>query len=133
MGAPGKVSREEFLDDDVLIANEGLSLEGQDEAFDIAEEVAAELDYQQYLWGNQHHPDVVSEGRWHREWAEGEVQRAKISMVENGLTWEDILLEEVHEALAAPAGDDRREELIQVIAVATNWVRDIDSREAEAE
>lgn len=48
------------------------------------------------------------------------------------LTWRDILLEEVFEALAESDAAKLRTELIQVAAVATQWAEAIDRREAEA-
>lgn len=48
------------------------------------------------------------------------------------LTWHDVLLEEVAEALAETDQDALREELIQVAAVAMRWAQDIDRRLADS-
>lgn len=45
-------------------------------------------------------------------------------------TWRDILAEEFNEALAESDPDRLRAELVQVAAVAVNWVEAIDRREA---
>lgn len=45
-------------------------------------------------------------------------------------TWAHILVEEVAEALGAPTEVDLREELVQVAAVAIQWVRCIDRRQS---
>lgn len=44
------------------------------------------------------------------------------------LAWRDVLLEEVHEALAESDQDRLRAELLQVAAVCAAWISDIDSR-----
>lgn len=47
----------------------------------------------------------------------------------DGLTWQDILVEEVLEALeSTPGSTDMVEELIQVAAVCWTWIADIRSR-----
>lgn len=47
---------------------------------------------------------------------------------EGVVTWSDIFLEEVYEAMAEEDDDPLRKELIQVAAVCVAWVQDIDSR-----
>lgn len=51
---------------------------------------------------------------------------------EGKVTWADILLEEVFEALAEDDPPRLRAELIQVAAVATQWVEAIERRERRA-
>lgn len=43
-------------------------------------------------------------------------------------TWQSVLSEEFHEALAETDPTRLREELVQVIAVAFDWIRDLDNR-----
>jgi len=47
---------------------------------------------------------------------------------EDRLTWADVLLEEVYEALAEENPDKLRAELIQVAASAMKWIEAIDLR-----
>lgn len=94
-------------------------------------DVADELVAQNEKWGEQNHPDYAHDplfrhmdGSRVKERVEGAVQRGKLS-------WSHILLEEVAEALdEALWGNETelRNELVQVAAVAAQWVLAIDRR-----
>lgn len=90
--------------------------------------VAAERQRQITKFGDQHHPDGTGlpvyqhSARRYRDHAD----RAAASGV---LAWRDILLEEVHEALAEAEPDRLRTELVEVAAVCAAWIDDLDSRE----
>lgn len=96
-------------------------------------ETEAELKRQDERWGQQDHPDwggAVSKvfpaiyagilvNIRHREEAHRD---------SGDLGWDDILLEEVYEALSELDDDRRCEELVQVAAVALQWVAAIRRR-----
>ena len=126
---------------------------GQANRTGVLREIAAERVRQDETWGEQNHPDIdprdipgptrneyafraerwkeivaeratptISGGRCHGHPAEPHVHSA----------WDAILLEEVYEALTEAAGGDvakLRKELIQVAAVAAQWVEAIDRRQ----
>lgn len=106
--------------------------------FQILTSVLAEITSQDNKWG----PD-----RSHLDVAKSVPGVATVSVHVNGLlsadhakqnvdhlskhgiiTWADILMEEVCEALEEEDGDKRAAELIQVAAVCMQWVNDIRSR-----
>lgn len=94
---------------------------------DFAEAVDAERQRQLAKFGEQHHPDGTG-GTVHRYLAaryRTTVDTAAATGVES---WRDILLEEVHEALAETAPAELRTELVQVAAVCAAWIADLDSR-----
>jgi hypothetical protein len=94
---------------------------------DLAEEVLSEIDRQWQQWGEQNHPNGtgLAEDRLVAQWAKN---ANDYSVSQNTLTWRDILWEEVAEAFAETDPERLREELIQVAAVAVNWVNCIDRR-----
>lgn len=109
----------------------------------IADDVQAELTATFEKWGDQSHvidasgPDVRVLGRSFKSWAtimkgindakyERDAQTGAI--VPNAPKWSIILLEEVFEALEADDPKHLREELVQVSAVAQNWIKYIDAR-----
>jgi hypothetical protein len=93
--------------------------------------IARERDRQDVKWGEQNHPNGTGGGlaeelaRQHR----GACQRAAD---EGRTTWRLILLEEVYEALAEGDPALLRKELIQVAAVAVQWIEAIDRRRTHA-
>lgn len=92
----------------------------------VLSDVAAERAAQDAMWGVQDFPDgsgTAFEPRAARAKDDG---RAAWSAGE--LTWRHVLVEEVYEALAEPAPDRLRAELIQVAAVAVKWVQALDRR-----
>ena len=95
----------------------------------FAEEIDAERQRQLAKFGDQHHPDGTGlpvyqhSANRYRDHAD----RAAASGV---LAWRDVLLEEVHEALAESDPTKLRTELVQVAAVCAAWIADLDSRAA---
>jgi hypothetical protein len=95
---------------------------------DALEEVSRNLK----RWGIQKHPDVYAGGATqyglpHSDECREACERAAD---EGCITWAHILVEEVAEALDTKSPAELRAELIQVIAVAMDWVRDLDQRDA---
>jgi hypothetical protein len=81
---------------------------------------------QRVLWGVQSLPNGTAR---HDDWQVSEFyKRVTDANDKDGtLSWRDVLLEEVFEALAESDTEPLREELIQVIAVAVAWISDLDS------
>ena len=115
----------------------------------VLSEVRAERTRQDAKWGEQNHPDGTGPGssplgrirKVHaggkgpsKLFAEGLAAMAKQATDEAAeagtLTFADILIEEVFEALAESDPTKLRAELIQIAAVAAQWVEAIDRREA---
>ena len=113
-------------------------------------EIKQERERQNAKWGEQNHPDGTGErsiplGRIVHKGPIGPnsgdthyafglalmAKKATDDAANHGtVTWADILLEEVFEALAESDPDKVRTELVQVAAVAAQWVEAIDRREA---
>lgn len=109
-------------------------------------EVQAERRRQDAKWGEQNHPDgtgpetTVLDGIGLRSGNMALARPGAHSLAyfatlttnqraeEGRVGWADILLEEVFEALAEDDATRLRTELIQVAAVATQWVETIDRR-----
>ena len=129
-----------FLEDEPIYAppKEPLVIEIKEKNIDsVLEEVQAERDRQEEKWGEQNHAD--GSGPHHFLLGKGldtpstyEYLRERATWItdsnaKNGrLTYTDILLEEVFEAIAETDQEKLREELIQVAAVAVAWVQKID-------
>jgi hypothetical protein len=96
----------------------------------IVREIADERESQLARWGQQDHPSSASElDRKRAQKNADHWKQRNDARVEAGiLTWDGILLEEVWEALAEEDENRRREELIQVAAVAAAEVEAIDRR-----
>lgn len=93
--------------------------------YDLLKERAA----QDRQWGEQNHPSGTGshlDGKL-AKWAREQTQEAAY---DGSLTWKHILREEVYEVFAEQMPDLLRNELIQVIAVATAWVEMLDRQEA---
>ena len=90
-------------------------------------EIGIERERQFVKWGPQHHPDGTSAARYaatrenSRTWCDSQASKGEV-------TWLDILREEFYEAAAEGDVKRLRKELVQVAAVASAWVEDIDSR-----
>lgn len=97
--------------------------------FSITDEIQDELDRQDARWGEQNHPDGTGLSE-DSQIAERAKALNDYFVERDTLTWRDILWEEVAEAFAEKDEDRLREELIQVAAVASNWVKAIDRRRA---
>lgn len=90
--------------------------------------VRREREAQDAKWGEQNHPDGTGLTLLDLERAEVARERCKEAAAEGRLTWRDILLEEVAEALAEADPELLRAELVQVAAVAHAWVEALDRR-----
>lgn len=93
-----------------------------------------ELHNQDRKWGQQDHPDLnENTTRDFYEtlaniWKNTNDRRARIG----DLSWEGILLEETYEALAEEDPEKLAAELVQVAAVALQWVASIRRRKTQA-
>lgn len=99
---------------------------------DVLGEITRELVIQDVKWGEQNHPDGTG-GPVMR--SEAERHRAAcdyLHKVLNAGDWRSILLEEVYEACAEDDPAKLRAELVQVAAVAVQWVLAIDRRGGES-
>jgi hypothetical protein len=109
---------------------------------DVLSDVFVERVRQEEMWGQQNHPDLdpllvddcatpTQIALWYHIPTAARAKMMCASLVEEkGLTWPDILIEEVSEAVEA-AGESPealREELVQVAAVAVAWIEAIDRR-----
>lgn len=107
-------------------------------------DVVGEMFFQDHKWGDQSHladsPPNIEDHTYQVESRFGLVsgdlcRSTNESMFHKGRgSWSGILLEEVGEAMdEAMAGNSKqlREELVQVAAVAVQWIRAIDKREME--
>lgn len=102
----------------------------------IYDEIANEVAAQEEKWGEQNHyngtgPNIewiplYSWNMYAIEIAEELKSRCDLRHKKKTGTWLDILLEEMAEAFAEEDPQKLRRELIQVAAVAANWVRCID-------
>jgi hypothetical protein len=95
----------------------------------ILSEVAVERARQRAKWGIQSVPDGTAHPD---DWQVAEFHKATTdhNAQDGTLTWRDILLEEVFEAIAEGGATALREELVQTAAVAVAWISDIDARSA---
>lgn len=119
-----------------------------DPAFEaVLHEVRCERDRQNAKWGEQNHPDVdqvlmnrpggCSPQRMAEEYEIPNATRAKfitdVRAARGECTWAAIAVEELAEAVEAAALGDTaalRTELVQVAAVAVQWIQAIDRRGA---
>jgi len=110
-----------------------MKLKGVQAVVGVLQEVQQERERQNAKWGIQDHRDGTCEGpggaktaRQHADSAKSICnQFAKVKQV----TWSHILTEELMEAYAETDSTKLRTELIQVAAVATQWVECIDRRQ----
>ncbi len=91
--------------------------------------VADERIRQVEKWGVQTRPDGTG-GDIYKQAAEVSKAHTDAAAADGSLTWVDILMEEIFEALAEDDPVRLREELIQVAAVAVSWSEDIDRKAA---
>jgi hypothetical protein len=97
----------------------------------VLSEVDRERQRQDEKWGEQNHPDGT--GSHFREDADDMRRVCEWEANHGELAWRHILREEVYEALAESDPAKLRAELIQVAAVAVNWIEAIDRRQKTAE
>jgi hypothetical protein len=105
----------------------------------VARDVAHERQRQNAKWGEQNHPDGTGPDVWPLAFAAcstpaADLARSATRVTDDyakagKVTWLDILREEYHEALAESDPEKLREELIQLAAVAQQWVEAIDRRD----
>ena len=98
---------------------------------DVLAEVGTERARQDAKWGWQDHPDGCHANYMSK--AEELKALATEQAMQNNITWNTILQEEVFEALSTEDPDILRGELIQVAAVAVAWVEALDLRREEYE
>lgn len=92
-------------------------------------EVQAERDRQDAKWGEQNHPDGTGLHPERQKMLADEAKALCDRAFREGFgAWSHILWEEVREAMAEEDPVRLREELIQVAAVAVNWIGAIDRR-----
>ena len=93
----------------------------------VLSDVIAERQRQHARWGVQSHPDGTGglAAVLAREAAQRECDQLSVATL---LTWRAILAEEVAEAFAEVDQDRLREELVQVAAVAVQWIEALDRR-----
>lgn len=96
----------------------------------VLQEIQEERARQDAKWGEQNHPDGTGISPWDQQSADFARLRCQSNFNLNRGTWRDVLSEEVAEAYAESDPARLREELIQVAAVATQWVEAIDRRNA---
>jgi len=89
---------------------------------DISDERWHQID----KWGDPGHPDGTGSSIY--EFMAGQYRGFCDRKPADKVTWLDILLEEVYEALAETGRARLRGELVQVGAVVTAWIEDIDRR-----
>ena len=101
----------------------------------VVDECSREMDRQYVLWGVQNHPSV-RDGMPAEQQSYSYIGMSSTTARElvekraelGSLTYADIAIEELAEALDAPTEEERRAELVQLMAVIGNWVRVIDLR-----
>ena len=99
---------------------------------EILREVEHERDRQDAKWGQQDHLSVHPLA-WYDIASEGDAKNScEAATKAKQLSWADIAIEELSEAIFAEDDDARREELVQLAAVAVAWIACIDRRNASA-
>lgn len=87
-------------------------------------------------WGIQHRPEVIpgvlDSERFHaerdaREACDSAEKNGPLPGYTGGATWEDIIREELAEAVNELDKAKRREELVQCAAVLVAWIEDLDA------
>lgn len=102
--------------------------EASAETLSVLERVAAERQRQLEKWGYQNHADGTNTSS--DDAAHADLYREIVERLarEGRLTWRAILKEEVAEAFAETAPDKLVAELVQVAAICSAWIEDIESR-----
>lgn len=93
----------------------------------VLHDVAEERKAQHFQWGQQNLPDGTGQpcDEADRDHLQLQADRATLS---GTLSWRLLLEEEVAEALAETDQERLREELVQVAAVAVQWIEALDRR-----
>lgn len=95
----------------------------------VLEDVAEENQRQDAKWGEQNHTDGTG-GRAAHAAADWARDVTETNAAAKQVTWQNILQEEVYEAFAEDDPAKLRTELIQVAAVAVQWIAALDRRAA---
>ena len=99
--------------------------------FPVLGEIVQERARQDAKWGEQNHPDGTAVFPRADRRAADEARRECQTLAAGGFcTWRAILAEEVAEAFAESDPAKLRAELVQVAAVAVQWIQAIDRRAA---
>lgn len=100
----------------------------------VLTEIVEERKRQLAKWGEQDHPSTNGSDHIVAFWRTAPQlrpffqRRADEAAARGDLTWADILLEEVFEALAEDDVKPLRAELVQVAAVVVAWIENLDRR-----
>lgn len=92
--------------------------------YPIAAQVIGERKRQEEIWGKQRHPNGT--GAQYGYEAVKAQEACSVAAKAGSVTWKDILHEEVCEAFAEADPVRLRHELVQVAAVAVNWIEALD-------
>lgn len=96
---------------------------------DVDRLIAREENRQLDLWGIQDHPDGTGLHEWQRVRAARAKLQCDYKAQRGRVTWSDIFLEEAFEVDAESEPAKLIEELVQVAAVAKQWIKAIHRRE----
>lgn len=91
-------------------------------------DITAEREAQHAAWGTQHHMVDGTGPQW-TSLAQTARQECDQASETGQLSWRHVLVEEVAEALAEHDPAELRRELVQVAAVAVQWIQAIDHRD----
>ena len=97
----------------------------------VLADITAEREAQHAVRGVQHHLPDGTGPQW-TELADKARRECEQAAAAGRLTWRHLLLEEVAEALAENDPTQLRRELVQVVAVGTQWLQAIDNRSVPA-
>lgn len=96
-----------------------------DDMADILGEIAAERYAQHRKWGVQKW-DNGTGSKYMQTFANAAKKRCANNAANGTLTWQEIMAEEVYEAFAEEDPKHLRSELVQVAALAIQWIQAID-------
>lgn len=97
----------------------------------VLADVTAERESQHILWGVQHHMPDGTGPQW-TSFADAARRECEHASETRRLSWRHVLVEEVAEALAEAEPTRLRRELVQVAAVAVQWIQALDHRNPPA-
>ena len=97
----------------------------------VLADITTERESQHAIWGVQHHMPDSTGPEW-TSLAETARQECETASETGRLSWRHVLVEEVAEALAEDDPARLRHELVQVAAVAAQWIQAIDHRSTPA-
>lgn len=96
----------------------------------LALDVTGERDSQDAKHGRSSWPNGTGHKNY-RMMANGYQIATRAAISRGLLSWKDLLLEEVYEALSEKTDEALRAELVQVAALVVAWIEDIDSRSSD--